>query len=243
MAEGMYREYEPCDALRPYVACWWTARWGERSVRVLPDGCMDLLVDLERAEIAVVGTMTTAIVAASPGAALLGVRFRPGEAGAVLGLPAPELTDRSVSLDALWGAAAAELAERMASVATPAEQIRIGEGVLLARLGARRADWRVRRAVALLEQPRSPSVEAVARALGLGARQLERLFTERVGIGPKRFARVMRLQRALAPLSDPGVDLATVAVLGGFSDPSHVVREVRALCGVTPSVLAGERTP
>ena len=38
-----------------------------------------------------------------PGATIVGLRFRPGVAGIALGLPASELRDSRVALDALWG--------------------------------------------------------------------------------------------------------------------------------------------
>jgi AraC-like DNA-binding protein len=239
----VYREHRPSPALRPYVACYWTftsALGGEQ--RILPDGCIDLIVDLRRARGAIVGTMTRAVMERAETFDALGVRFRPGEASAVLALPAPELTDRSVPLRSLWASAASELAERLAEARTLPERLRILDDTLIARIGTRWADWRVRRAVGLIEAAGGQvGIRGLADGLGLGERQLERLFVDRVGIGPKRFARVVRLQRVLGLLGAPAVDLATIAVTGGFSDASHVVREIRALCGVTPAALAAER--
>jgi len=53
-----------------------------------------------------------------------------------------------------------------------------------------------RRAVRLL-QGDDVRVESVAERLGVTARHLRRAFTESVGIGPKDFARTVRLQRAV----------------------------------------------
>lgn len=236
----MYREHPPGPGLRPYVACYWTLRSDRPAPhRVLPDGCLDLIVDVRRARIVAVGAMTTAILADDHEVwDTLGVRFRPGEAAAWI--PSSALTDQTVPLDDLWGPSATELAERVAASPDEPARFRILDEVLMARLGDRWADWRVRRAIAVIEaDPGRVAIRRVAAEVGLGERQLERLFVDRVGLGPKRFARVMRVQRAVASLA--GADLATVAVVCGFSDPSHVVREIRALCGVTPSVLAAER--
>ncbi|MEZ4237422.1 MAG: helix-turn-helix domain-containing protein [Myxococcota bacterium] len=231
----MYREHAPVRALQPFVQCYWTkVGAGLGPQRVLPDGCLDVLVDARRGTARVIGAMTRASVADGELLDLVGVRFRPGEAPALLGGSAAEHTDAAPDLALVWGtAAAAALAEPIAE-ATGAARLAHLEAQLLRRLGERWADWRVRRAVGLLEGG-GASIAAVAAAVGLGERQLERLFRERVGLSPKRFARIARVQRAVAAPAG----LAEVAVRHGFADASHVVREFRALCGVTPGALWG----
>jgi transcriptional regulator GlxA family with amidase domain len=71
------------------------------------------------------------------------------------------------------------------------------------------------------------------------ARRLERKFLAHVGIGPKRLARMFRLQLATR-LWDAGkvkgwADLASAA---GYSDQAHMVREYRELAGTSPARLA-----
>jgi transcriptional regulator GlxA family with amidase domain len=79
----------------------------------------------------------------------------------------------------------------------------------------------------------------------VGERQLERLFVERIGYGPKVFARVMRVQHAVGSLASraPGslASWARFAVECGYADQAHLIREFRALAGVTPRVYATER--
>lgn len=228
----MYRELTPLpdDPLR--VDAWWTvSSAGARAMRVLPDGCMDIVFDRAAGRAVVVGAMTRAHVDDRDSAELFGVRFLPG--AAPFEVPARLFTDASVDLAELWGPAGAALAERVAE-ARDADQARARVHAALA--GRRRGDRRVRAAVAALAG--GCSVRAAADAVELGERQLERLFLQHVGLGPQRFARIARLRRILPHL---GADLATVAVVGGFVDPSHVVREVRALSGLAPGALAAER--
>jgi AraC-like DNA-binding protein len=226
-----YREHLPSEALRPFVACYWTRTGDGPPTRVLPDGCLDVLVDASAGRARVIGAMTAAIVAEGGPLDLVGVRFRPGEAPALLGISAAEVTDLAPPLEDVWGGEGRHLAEDLATAA-PADRIARLERALAGRIGTRWADWRVRRAVAALEAG-SARIAAVAAEVGLGERQLERLFAERVGLGPKRFARIVRLQRAVAGPDD----LGAIAARCGFSDASHVVREVRALCGVPPGQL------
>src|SRR3954447_20804196 len=70
-------------------------------VRVLPDGCLDLI--WFRGELLVAGPDTVAqLVPITPGGRYLGLRFGPGLGPAVLGVPAVELRDARVPLSQLW---------------------------------------------------------------------------------------------------------------------------------------------
>jgi len=85
-------------------------------------------------------------------------------------------------------------------------------------------------------------VGAVARALGYSERHVGRLFREHVGVAPKRFARLVRLQRLIDAISGaPPSSWAELAVDLGFYDQSHLAREVRDLAGMTPTELLAER--
>jgi transcriptional regulator GlxA family with amidase domain len=181
---------------------------------------------------------------------LLGVRFRPGAAAVLLDTPLGELCDRHVPLDALWGRVAAELGDALAptpAAAPTPERVRHVERVLRARLaaarGGRDGEDVVARAVALFRRARGGvGVQAVASALGVHERRLERAFAHHVGLSPKFLARVERFRHAVA-LVDRGAPRpwTTIAYEAGYADQAHLVRECRALAGLTPAALAAER--
>jgi len=246
-----YAEYAPCAALRGHVACYWTLT-GEDAAghRVLPDGCMDLLFDLSGAigaSHALIGTMSGAIVTSSvERERLVGVRFRPGEAFAFVGVPAGELTDEIIPLgDALGRLAEALSDELLAAPDTAARLAALDRTLTAFRTRARPPDHRVRRAVALiLDSPAGARVAWLARDLGVGERQLERTFVERVGLGPKAFARVARMQALVARMADVGAHASWAALAAevGYADQAHMIRDVKRLSGVTPAILAHRRS-
>jgi transcriptional regulator GlxA family with amidase domain len=86
------------------------------------------------------------------------------------------------------------------------------------------------------------SVHEVASAVCLSERQLSRRFETRVGVSPKVFARVMRLQRATGAITS-GATVSAAAELAGYADQAHFTREARALALVTPRILASELVP
>src|SRR5262249_14755148 len=107
-----YREFLPPLALREHVLCFWTQSMRRSdaffSHRVLPDACVDL-VFFHGQRPAVIGPWTESfLVQLPPGTRITGVRFHPGKAAAVLGLPACELINQQVVLGDVWRAAVRE---------------------------------------------------------------------------------------------------------------------------------------
>jgi len=62
------------------------------------------------------------------------VHFKPGGAFRFLGVPANELTDTHVDLEALWGSATQYLREQLCTAANPAKCFRVLERALVVRL-------------------------------------------------------------------------------------------------------------
>jgi AraC-like DNA-binding protein len=89
-----YEELPPPPALRPWVAVVWRLRAQvAHDLRVLPDGCMDLIGD------DVVGSLSAPLVGhLEAGEVTQGVRFHPGGFPALFGVPASELVDRRVAI-------------------------------------------------------------------------------------------------------------------------------------------------
>ena len=231
-----YREHPAPAALAPWLECAWERSGiAGASVRVLPDGCIDI-VWTEGRGVRVVGPNTTAfVVALEDGVRVAGVRMRPGGAAPLLGIDAADLRDGSVALEQVWDDAGRRLEQALEDDG--------GDGavaLLVAALGdhASRSvapDPLVDAAVGRLRDPLT-RVETLADELAVSARQLRRRFETAVGYGPKRLARVLRLERALAAARS-GDELARAAAVAGYADQAHFAHECRALAGVSPGAL------
>jgi AraC-like DNA-binding protein len=207
------------------VVVWERTAAGE--ARILPDGCMDLI--WTEGGLLVAGPDTRAHLSRSaPGTHLTGLRFAPGTGPAVFGVPACELRDQRVPLDAVWAPAVARrLAEQVAVAPSPGRAL---EAAAAGRLRvADRGSPALTAVVRGLGTGRQ--VAAVAADVGLSERQLHRRCLAAFGYGPKTLARVLRMNRALE-LARAGVPFAETAVRSGYADQPHLAREVRALAGV-----------
>ena len=223
-----YSETAPPPDLASLVECFWRIDGPVAAHRVLPDGCIDIIVMDGAAR--VVGTMTRAIIAGSSVAPIVGVRFRPGEAARVVPMAPHELTDVDAPLSAAWGddGKALDDADATSDVLVSALRARLARH-------ADAVDLPIRAATNILE--RGGTVRDAAERAGLSERHLARRFTARVGIAPKTFARVMRLQRAVAAIAR-GSTAGEAASSSGYADQAHFNRDAKALAGVTPRVLA-----
>ncbi|MFI0913609.1 helix-turn-helix domain-containing protein [Streptomyces abikoensis] len=213
----------------PGAVVWTRGSGGGSAVTVLPDGCMDLLWTEGR--LLVAGPDTRAYRSAQ--GPWVGVRFFPGTAPGLLGVPAHELRDQRVELADLWsGAEVRRLIEHVDAAGDPA--LALEELALRLAADAPPPDPLLQAVVASLVAGRS--VAATAESVGLGARQLHRRALTAFGYGPKTLARVLRLQRALA-LVRAGVPFAETAALAGFADQAHLARDVREFTGESLSGL------
>ncbi|OWT75384.1 MULTISPECIES: GlxA family transcriptional regulator [unclassified Achromobacter] len=97
-------------------------------------------------------------------------------------------------------------------------------------------DLRVRQAAHFIEQrvDDPPSLDAIARYVGVGRRQLERAFQQALGVSPIAFRRDLRLQYGRWLLEQSGLPVTQVALDCGFADGAHFAREFRGRFGVTP---------
>ena len=236
-----YGERPPPPALRPWVAAVWTLEVAApTTLRVLPDGCVDLIGGR------VVGPMTRAVeVGLEPGRGG-GIRLRPGAFPTLFGPAAQELLDGDAALEELladtrlraaarrggadaWRGAVAPLGAGDA----PQGPYRHDLALLLAL--ARDAAAPDPLAAAALE---APDVRTLATRSGYSPRQLRRRLTAATGHAPKRLGRIGRMQRLLA--AGRGESWARTAAEHGFADEAHMVHDVTALAGLSPHRLQRE---
>jgi AraC-like DNA-binding protein len=85
-------------------------------------------------------------------------------------------------------------------------------------------------------QQRQLSVSALADEVNLSESQFGRLFRRQVGLSPKQFSRIARLNRALNSSANQvyGITLEQLAIRFGYHDAPHLVHEFQTLVGVPP---------
>ena len=245
----------PRPLLRPFVQLFWASSTDASTTdkeRVLPTGTAHIAIRLSDAPLLVFededdarGRSLGHAVLGGPRASSyvrdvsrptssVGAQLQPGAASLLSGIPGDELAGRHTPLAELFGAATAELHERLLDLADPERRLDLFEAFLAARLPRLRGlNPAVAHALARFAQ--GTDVRSVVGESGYSHRRFIALFKGSVGLTPKLYCRVARLQRALQlAASEPAAGLSEIAIEAGFADQPHLNRDFRKLAGLSP---------
>ena len=227
-----------------------------RKERLMPDGCMSLIVNLQEDETRLYDPDDTGKMIKWDGAGVcgphtesfaidtdeqscvVGVSFRPAGAVPFFRIPSSELYNQHVSLTNLWGGLARELRERVLAAPTPLEKLRVLELMLLERAAGNFAtqpvvEYAVRN---FLSAPQAMKISEIVADTGYSSRRFIELFKQHVGVAPKLFCRVRRFQGVLRRItSGRPVNWSDVALDCGYFDQAHFIHDFRAFSGINPS--------
>ena len=205
---------------------------------VVPDANVDLQLELSegRCRAMLYGPLTRPLhVPSHAGRGYLVVHFRPGAMPRLVDASPSELVNEAVELRELGGLSLDALGERLLAAGSP-ERMREVLTPLLEQAPYPPGDSFDRALRHLLAQPEGLRPGALAEALHLSTRTLQRVFKERVGFSPGTFVRITRFQGALSAVrKESARSLSEVAHRLGYADHAHMTREFRELTGRTPS--------
>lgn len=166
------------------------------------------------------------------------VDLEPLAAYRLTGIPGSKLADRVVDL-ATATSRLASLEEGLAACDDPRERLAILERALVtAILEGPEPDplvvWLWER---LVQEHGRVRISDLVAETGFSHRHVASRFREQVGLTPKTAARILRFELAVELLAR-GEAASRVAVACGYSDQSHLSREVASLGGSPPTVVA-----
>lgn len=247
MARVRFERYAPAPRLAGLVEHYWFIDWDldePYESRVVPHPCVNVVFQRfdpaePYGEVSGVGRRLFTIKLEDSGR-VCGAQFRPGAFRAFTSEPVSSLTDRRVPLREVFPGDfdASEIID------PPSAQARVDafDAFLLSRMDVEPDPARVR-AMALCSHIRRDRgitrVEEVADLDASTPRTLQRLFAEYVGVSPKSVIMRYRVQEAVEA-AGPDVDWSGLAVELGYADQAHLVRDFRAMLGISPAAFVRE---
>lgn len=170
------------------------------------------------------------------GTHLVSIRLHPLGATQLLGDSATRAANSIVDLEALIGAEARELRDRLLTAQSPAARFSILEDFIAARSLAEIPRF-IRDAVARIEASHgSLRVADLHRELAVSRKHLAVSFTRYVGVSAKSYAQIQRFLWTLEQLrNSTDVDWSRLAAEAGYSDQSHLVRDFRRVGAASPT--------
>lgn len=250
--DDTYTELAPCEALRPYIRCFWGTRrpvWEEPSRRegglVTPDACMDILFDLDHTR----GTLSN-VFCGIDDQAFLAREISAGRLVSTFAIrfyawAAPLFSDESMAqvqngfFDAhrFFPVLTRQMEAMLPCACSLEERIQFAQSYLLQALQTRREKPAVMNAIyhILQKEGRAAPSDAAAYAC-VSPRQLERLFQELVGVPPKKLARLARYQQVWrAVLFERDFNVQDAVHRFGFTDQSHLLRDFKRFHSLSPT--------
>jgi AraC-like DNA-binding protein len=167
----------------------------------------------------------------------LGIRFHEGGAYPFLGIPLSEVRNEINLEGRVRDDNLLRLHARAYEESSQKKRINLLEDWLIERLShGKKRSALIPASIRLLRENagRLPIAE-LARELTISQRQLERLYQSEVGMTPKQYARLLRVENARQALKK--IKHCTMTRLGanlGYYDQSHFIREFRSVIGITP---------
>ncbi|WP_430390498.1 helix-turn-helix domain-containing protein [Dyella sp. 20L07] len=253
----------PLDALISRLWDWEMPPAGHHYERVLPVPGAALIINLHenetrvysddnarrctRAAAAVIGgpCLRSQIIDTAEQVRVMGVVFRPGGAHALTGEDHAALVERDIDLEDIFGNSAHRLREQLLDTPSAAQRIALLEQWLHAHMKMPQLAPEVVYALGEIGQrPQVARIGALVRETGLSEYRFGRLFRRQVGMGPKRYARLMRFRGVVNAVHQCAtVDWSGVAIDGGYGDQAHLVHEFREFAGMTPTAFMAARGP
>ncbi len=250
-----YIEFAVPTSLQPYLQCAWRLRDRDpdrTAQTVYPDGRCELIVHVAtpmrrytllegwqtQGDCLFAGQLRSAIRLAAAGPVdCIGLRLQPAAGHLVGGKQLADLADDVVTLSALNADFATQLRSAAHHFVRSDEPEPLWR-ILHAMIGTTLLDARVQSACAEIDAADGGlAIDALARHLRMSVRSLQAHFLRDVGITPKEYARVRRLNATVRQLDSADDAISAVAQGKGFSDQAHATRELRRIVGLTPAKL------
>ena len=262
----MLSRHQPAPPLDHFVECLWLWEGQTRPhalERILPDGSMQIVVNLAEDRIPLYHAETGApcghtrgvilcgprsafsVIGTAPQLSVFGFHFKPGGMLPFLRMPLDELQNCEIGLDCLWGRGADELRDRLLSAPSPEAKFAAAERWLAER-AVRAFERHPAVAFALREVAGAPdsAVSGIVDRTGYSWRRFTELFRAEIGLAPKSFARVRRFQRAVQTIGGGAsrIEGTDLALRCGYYDQGHFIHDFRAFSGLTPAMYLKSRT-
>ena len=254
------REYRPSQNLSPYIELFWKGDFNINSAgllkqRVIPNGYVELIIHLSDSHCEL---LSSSSFVSSPDYTLIGmytqpynvhfketvsvfgIRFKPEGLLPILGIPASEFHEGYINIESLSLMNFRDFSNRLRelknsqSMITESEKhfLKCIEGSKINLYYLNRAAEIIRRRDGLI------SIDELAGNVFIGKRQLEREFKEKLGLSPKNYMRLARLNKVNRLIQDgKRFDLSELSYICGYSDQAHFIRDFKHFTGEAPKLF------
>ncbi|MBX2945348.1 MAG: helix-turn-helix transcriptional regulator [Cyclobacteriaceae bacterium] len=175
---------------------------------------------------------------------VVGIRFTLFGFFDLFKIPAVEITDQNYTQFDVLGKEAQILYAKLMDCKSIPDKFNVLEQWMQAKADSRPPDIRNwARIEQILREPFGSVQTKLAQVMGYSHKHIVSLFRERAGLTPKAVQKIYRMNSVIKNLSTKNaLDLPDLAYALGYSDQSHMIREVKRFTGFTPVQLQHQHT-
>ena len=231
---------EPCPDLSGWVQCYWSVR--SRLVKptheyLYPDGGSTLLFqfDADTKPQASFNTQQSLLSKQFTNSVnAVGIRFLPGGASALFGIPIAELNQQSINADLLGLPGLKSLYDSLQKTGF-AERVRTLQTWLLKLATNIRSESATIAPLRWQWEQADMNMAALVEQTGWSRRRIERLFRQQIGVSPNHLKILQRVKNARYLIkTQPQARLVDVALQAGYFDQAHFNHQFSQVTGYTP---------
>ncbi len=243
---GNYIEIEPCDALKPYIRCFWGSRYNRadfsacenKKIWVIPDICMDIMVtgnqDLNSTGSYFCGINNFSYFADESDSFCFGIRFYAWSAVLFADEGMNGVLNAFLNADDYFSGFARELNERLFNAVNIYERKAIAEDFLLRRLNSKHENFDIMNSLYfIINNNGNAGVADLADYCVISKRQLERRFVEYTGVSPKQMINLIRYQLLWQDCLKGNFNALDAVEKFGYYDQSHLIKEFKRFHGMS----------
>lgn len=234
----------PAPRLRQFIKLFWIGEDEHtESFGVVPDGCVDLVMRCSGKQTAVTQTYGSSTqyneLKIAPSHRYIGLRFQPGQAAHFTDVPVFQLTNTFSDEYSAFTASLGVVMEQETH-SQVFEQLNLACWHWLSHCPPKQ-DYMDEIISKLIQQP-FIRLSEFCKTYGVSERKLQRHFQHRIGLSPKMFLRIQRAHNLHTCLNDSShTPLSEMAYAAGYSDQSHMQREIKLFFGQTPKALKDKK--
>jgi len=258
---GCYKEFNVKSDLDKHIACVWKESYSTffenklKEFLVVPDNTVELVftsnkitrnINEEPNKSSTVSTHLCGLKDTPQkvrlnGDVLLSVRFKPHGLYRFTSIDLNKTINESISPEEIFGNEIKLLEEKLFCSKSDQEQLALIESFFINRMLKVNIDQdKIFDAIIMeiLVSKGDVNILELAKKYNVSKKTLERKFLSKLGIGPKKYSRIVRIFNALKiPKSDD--NFMSIALSNSFYDQAHFIKEVKQFTGMTPKDYFG----